>query len=34
MAADALAPWVVRPSKAMVLTLYDKHAFVLHEEDL
>ena len=32
MAADGLVPCIVRPSAAMVLTLYDKQILVLHKE--
>ena len=32
MAADDLAPYVTRPSAAMVLTLQDKRVHLFHEE--
>ena len=32
IAADGLAPWVARPSAAMVLNMQDKQVLVFHEE--
>ena len=32
MAADALAPYVAKPSAVMVLIVYDQQALVFHKE--